>query len=63
MNTLEPVPFYDVLRKTLQKRKVSLESMCPTGDVVARRVLEDYGAIVVASKKLTGPRLVVRFEC
>jgi hypothetical protein len=59
MNTLAPAPFYDVLRKTLQKRKVSLESMCPTGDVVARRVLEDYGAIFVASSKVTPPPVCV----
>lgn len=59
MNTLAPAPFYDVLRKTLQKRKISLESMCPTGDAVARRVLEDYGAIFVASKKIVPPPVCV----
>ena len=59
MNTLAPAPFYDVLRKILQKRRVSLESMCPTGDVVARRVLEDYGAIFVASKRVTPPPVCV----
>src|SRR6266446_3875086 len=53
MNT--PAPFYDVLRKTLQKRKTKLEIMCPSGDPVARRVLEDYGAIFVAGRKVTPP--------
>ena len=60
MNTLAPAPFYDAYcARLLQKRKVSLESMCPTGDVVARRVLEDYGAIFVASSKVTPPPVCV----
>src|SRR6266699_1880429 len=45
MNTHVPVSFYDVLRKTLKKRRVNIESICPGSDSVARRVLEDYGAI------------------
>jgi hypothetical protein len=57
MNT--PAPFYDVLRKALQKRKTKLEIMCPSGDPVARRVLEDYGAIFVASRKVTPPPVCV----
>jgi len=52
-------PFYDVLRKALKKRKKSLESICPPADVVARRVLEDYGAIFVAGKKVTPPPVCV----
>lgn len=59
MNTPAPVPFYVVLRKTLQKRKTCLESMCPVADSVARRVLEDYGAIFVASAKVTPPPVCV----
>jgi len=59
MNTRAPVPFYDVLRRTLQKRKTNLESMCPPSDAVARRVLEDYGAIFVAGKKVAPPPVCV----
>ena len=59
MNTPAPLPFYDVLRRTLQKRKTNLESMCPTSDAVARRVLEDYGAIFVAGKKVAPPPVCV----
>jgi hypothetical protein len=45
-----PAPFYDVLRKSLKKRKTNIESICPAADAVARRVLEDYGA--TAPKRL-----------
>jgi hypothetical protein len=50
-----PVPFYEALRKALKKRKTTLEKICPIGDSVARRVLEDYGAIYLADKKVTPP--------
>ena len=59
MNIQAPAPFYDVLRKTLKKRKINIESICPTADSVARRVLEDYGAIFVAGKKVMPPPLCV----
>ena len=59
MNTPAPAPFYDVLRKTLQKRKTKLEAICPSSDPVARRVLEDYGAVFVASKKVVPPPVCV----
>jgi hypothetical protein len=52
-------PFYDVLRKALQKRKKNLASICPPTDAVAQRVLEDYGAIFVAGKKVTPPPVCV----
>src|ERR1700704_6405017 len=51
MNNQVPAPFYDVLRKALAKRKTSIENICPRSDSVARRVLEDYGAMFVASKE------------
>jgi hypothetical protein len=54
-----PAPFYDVLRKSLQKRKTNLESICPPSDPVARRVLEDYGAIFVANKKVMPPPVCI----
>ena len=53
-----PAPFYDVLRKSLKKRKTTIESICPSADPVARRVLEDYGAIFMA-KKVTPPPVCV----
>jgi hypothetical protein len=50
-----PAQFYDVLRKALKKRKTTVDSICPSSDPVARRVLEDYGAIFVAKKVLPPP--------
>lgn len=52
-----PVNFYDALEKYLKKRKLKLENICPATDNVARRVLEDYGAIYVASSKVMLPPL------
>src|SRR6266404_5125767 len=43
----ESVPFYEALAKALKKRKTRLEEICPLTDQVARRVLEDYGAMFV----------------
>ncbi|HEY0004800.1 MAG TPA: hypothetical protein VGB17_08300 [Pyrinomonadaceae bacterium] len=48
-------PFYKVLSKALKKRKLKLEAVCPFGDSVSRRVLEDYGAVYVASSKVLPP--------
>ncbi len=45
-----PAPFYEALRKALKKRKLKIDSICPTTDVVARRILEEYGAIFLAVK-------------
>jgi hypothetical protein len=54
-----PALFFEVLRKSLKKRKTSIESICPTSDPVARRVLEDYGAIFIANKKVLPPPVCV----
>jgi hypothetical protein len=59
MNSQVPAPFYDVLRKTLKKRKTKIETICPGSNLVARRVLEDYGAIFIASKKVMPPPVCV----
>src|SRR5438034_9663461 len=59
MNTRVPAPFYDVLLKALKKRKTSLENICPSSDSVARRVLEDYGAMFLASKEVVLPPVCV----
>lgn len=54
-----PASFYEVLRKALKKRKTQLENVCPPADSVARRVLEDYGAMFLANKKVTPPPVCV----
>jgi len=51
--------FYEELRKALKKRKTRIESICPPSDVVARRVLEEYGAIFLANKKVTTPPVCI----
>lgn len=48
-------PFYEALRKALKKRKTTVEKICPVGDPVARRILEEYGAIFLADKKVLPP--------
>ncbi len=54
-----PAPFYEVLRKALKKRKKKIENVCPPSDSVARRVLEDYGAMFLADKKVTPPPVCI----
>ena len=56
-------PFYEALRKALKKRKTTVEKICPVADSVARRILEEYGAIFLANKKvLTPPTCVFTTE-
>ena len=55
----EPVPFYQALTKALKKRKTSIDLVCPQADPVARRILEEYGAVFVASKKVMPPPVCV----
>lgn len=52
-------PFYEALRKALKKRKTSIEKICPVSDPVARRILEDYGAVFLAVKKVVLPPVCV----
>jgi hypothetical protein len=54
-NLKEPAPFYDALAKALKKRKTKIDNICPPSDPVARRILEEYGAIFLADKKVTPP--------
>jgi hypothetical protein len=54
-----PASFYEVLRKALKKRKTNIESICPISDSVARRVLEDYGAMFRATKRVMPPPVCV----
>jgi len=55
----EPTPFYEALAKALKKRKIKIESVCPPTDPVSRRILEEYGAIYVANKKVTPPPVCI----
>jgi len=55
----EPTPFYEALAKALKKRKTKLENLCPPSDPVSHRILEEYGAIFVADKKVTPPPVCV----
>src|SRR5262249_2769848 len=55
----EPTPFYEALAKALRKRKTKLDSVCPPSDPVARRILEEYGAIYVADKKVKPPPVCI----
>jgi hypothetical protein len=55
----QPAPFYAVLGKALKKRKTKIENVCPPSDPVARRVLEDYGAMFVADKKVKPPPVCI----
>lgn len=52
-------PFYEVLTKALKKRKTVIGRICPQSDSVARRVLEEYGAIFVATEKVMPPPVCV----
>jgi hypothetical protein len=54
-----PASFYEVLRKALKKRKTAVERICPPTDSVARRVLEEYGAIFLANKKVKTPPVCI----
>lgn len=55
----EPTPFYEALAKALKKRKTKIESVCPPADPVSRRILEEYGAIFVADKKVLPPPVCI----
>jgi hypothetical protein len=55
----EPASFYEALAKALKKRKIKLENICPAPDGVARRILEEYGAIYLATKKVLPPPVCI----
>jgi len=48
-----------VFAKPLKKRKIKIESVCPPSDPVSSRILEEYGAIFVATKKVLPPPVCV----
>lgn len=47
--------FYVALKHALRERKLKLETVCDTDDVVSRRVLEDYGAMFLADINVLPP--------
>jgi hypothetical protein len=55
----EPAPFYEALGKALKKRKLKIDAVCTPDDPVARRILEEYGAVFVANKKVMPPPVCV----
>jgi len=58
-NNSKSLPFYDALAHALKKRKIKLQSICPPDDPVARRILEEYGAVYVATKKVLPPPVCI----
>jgi len=58
----ENSPFYQALETALSRQQNSLTTIAEPGDVVARRVLHDYGAIFVANESVLPPPVCV-FTC
>jgi hypothetical protein len=52
-------PFYTALDEALSRRGKSLRNICDTRDPVARRVLEDYGAMFLATERVLPPPVCV----
>jgi hypothetical protein len=52
-------PFYKTLEHALRLRGASIEDVCPRGDLVAQRVLHDYGAMFVGTDQILPPPLCV----
>lgn len=65
-----PTGFYRALERALKRRGLRLEEVCDRTDPVGRRILEDYGAVFVASGSVLPPPVcifsseaeVVRFQ-
>ena len=55
MNGPNTSPFYAALRVALRERNLSLTELCPAANKLARRVLEDYGAMFLAAPTVTPP--------
>jgi hypothetical protein len=58
-NRADAVPFYEALNKALKKRKVKLDVLCSPADPVSKRILEEYGAVFVANKKVLPPPVCI----
>lgn len=61
-NVALPGPFYSALEKALAGRGWKLKDVCSLEDPVARRVLEEYGAVFVAKAILPPPVCMFRNE-
>jgi hypothetical protein len=59
MDSLNNSPFYCALRQALRERNMTLAEICPPLDGVARRMLEDYGAMFVATSEVVPPPVCV----
>jgi hypothetical protein len=54
-----PALFYAALDEALARRGKRLRDVCDRNEAVARRVLEDYGAMFLASEKVLAPPVCV----
>jgi hypothetical protein len=54
-----PVSFYAALEDALKERGMRLEEICDRRDPVSRRILEDYGAVYVASSSILPPPVCI----
>jgi len=52
-------PYYRALTAALAARGTTLTDICPDDDLVARRVLHDYGAMFVGAKNIVPPPVCV----
>lgn len=55
----KPMPFYPALDEALSERGMKLRNVCDLNNPVARRVLEDYGAMFLASETVLPPPVCV----
>jgi hypothetical protein len=55
----ESSPFYIALGEELDARGSMIEHICPSGDVIARRVLHDYGAMFLGCRDILPPPVCV----
>ncbi|HYX28167.1 MAG TPA: hypothetical protein VE863_06345 [Pyrinomonadaceae bacterium] len=51
--------FYHALNRALSHRAIGLSQLCPDEDVVARRVLHDYGAMFIAADTVLPPPVCI----
>ena len=52
-------PFYAALDGALARRGLALHQICPPHDLVARRVLEEYGAVFMACEAVQPPPVCI----
>jgi hypothetical protein len=55
-------PFHAALGRALARRRLNFDEFCPAGDVLTRRVLEEYGAMFVAEGVLLPASCVLESE-